>query len=229
MAEEAVVVIDGESFAVGPEAPLVFGRGDAPGVVGLDPSDMGISAQAGAVERQWGVWWVVNRSTKRRLLLDVAGQGPPQRLDCGQRYAITVPRLTVLIPGAVLTHRLDVILPDSDLLADRGNQPSSGTLAGGQVQLTERDRDALVALFGGYLEEFPRRTARPRSYQEAANLLGDPWTKVSVRKQVERLKERLARAGVYFEGAQANYELADYLLGEGLLATTDLTRLKGRR
>ena len=54
MADEAVVVIDGGSFAVGTEAPLVFGRSDAPGVVGLDASDMGKAFKEGGTQRAHG-------------------------------------------------------------------------------------------------------------------------------------------------------------------------------
>ena len=50
-----------------------------------------------------------------------------------------------------------------------------------------------------------------------------------MRKQVERLKDRLKRAGRFIEGPQANFELADYLLGNGLLGPSDLARLPPRR
>ena len=65
--------------------------------------------------------------------------------------------------------------------------------------------------------------------QRAIDYLVKPLDAGRLADTVARLKERLARSGVYFEGAQANYELADYLLGEGLLGSGDLTRLKGRR
>jgi hypothetical protein len=66
----ALVVIAKEEFAVGTEGPFVFGRADAEDVVGLNPNDMGISAEAGSVECDGALWWVVNRSRKRPLLLD---------------------------------------------------------------------------------------------------------------------------------------------------------------
>ncbi len=71
----------------------------------------------------------------------------------------------------------------------------------------------MVALLSGYLEGFPRREARPRTYQQAADLLGAPWTKTAVRKQIEHLRERMAREGVFVEGAHANCDLADCLIG----------------
>lgn len=224
----AAVVIGKEEMRLSPQHPFIFGRADSENVVGLDPNDMGISAEAGSVEWAWGLWWVVNRSRKRRLLLDDGGGGTPRSLDCGHRHAITEPRLSVLVPGVIYTHRLEVLVPPEHLGLFQENRPSSGTLPGGDVRLSDRDLDAMVALFSGYLEDFPRRRARPWSYKEAAERLGPPWTQTTLRKQVERFRMRLARAGVYIDGAQANYDLADYLLGNGLLSPNDLSRLKSR-
>ncbi|HEV2759194.1 MAG TPA: hypothetical protein VGV86_06450 [Acidimicrobiales bacterium] len=221
------VLIGSEEFTLSPERPFVFGRADAPGVTGLDARDMGISAVAGSVEAAWGLWWVLNHSRKRRLLLDDGGGGAPQRLDCGHRYAINVCRLGILVPGAVYTHHVEVVLPTSDLACFQRVGPSSDTI-GAETTLSERDRDVVVALLSGYLDNFPRRQARPRTYQEAAELLGPPWTRTTVRKQIERLKQRLARSGAYFEGPQANYDLADHLIGSGLLSPADLDRLPAR-
>ena len=93
--------------------------------------------------------------------------------------------------------------------------------------MSERDRDVVVALLEGYLRDFPQREAHPRAYQQVAELLGPPWTKTTVRKQLERLKQRFARTGVYFEGLYANYDLADHLNGNRVITPTDLRRLPG--
>jgi hypothetical protein len=223
----AIVLIVGEEFQVGLERPFVFGRADGNGVVGLDASDMGISSIAGSVEWAWGLWWLVNHSRKRRLLLDDGAGSQPQRLECGQRFAINVRRLAVLVPGAIYTHRIEVIIPEADLARVVGNRITSGTLLAGELRLSERDKDVLVAMFSGYLETFPHRTMRPRTYQQAAALLGSPWTSVTVRKQIERLKDRAAKVDVYFEGRHANYDLADHLVANGLLVHDDLERLRG--
>lgn len=153
----AAVLIAGEEFAISPERPFVFGRADADDVIGLDATDMGISAVAGSVECAWGLWMVLNRSRKRPLLLDDGGGGVLQRLDCGHRHAINVPRLSILVPGVIYTHRLEVAVPAADLAPSGGGRRSSGTITG-DVTLSERDRDVLVALLGGYLEEFPAAT-----------------------------------------------------------------------
>ncbi|HET6794777.1 MAG TPA: hypothetical protein VFH45_10060 [Acidimicrobiales bacterium] len=222
------VEIRGATYPVGADVPLVFGRAAAAGVIGLDPADLGISATAGSVEFGAGVWWVVNRSTKRRLHLIVGPGGGEVILDCGAKYAVNVSPLTVLVPGAISTHRLDVTVPEAELARLDRLPVSSETMTVERVRLSDKDRAVLAALFGGYLETFPRRSTRPRTYQQAAEVLGDPWTKLTVRKQVERVKERLARSGVYFEGAQAAYDLADYLITAGLLTPDDLQRVGGR-
>jgi hypothetical protein len=228
VASKASVLVDGEEFALSENAAFVFGRSDADGVVGLDPDDMGISAVAGSVEKVADLWWVVNRSRKRRLLIDFGGGGNPLPLEIGQRFAVSSVRLIVLVPGAVFTHKIEVLVPDEELARVKPGE-SSGTIFGGEIRLSERDLDVLVALLGGYLEEFPRRSLRPRSYQEAADRLGPPWTKLTVRKQVERLRQRLAGQGFYFDGPQANFDLADFLIAQGLLGPAHLSRLARRR
>jgi hypothetical protein len=222
------VEIRGATHAVAVDAPLVFGRAPAEGVVGLDPADLGISATAGSIEHSAGVWWVVNRSAKRRLHLLLGPAGGELILECGAKYAINVSPLTVLVPGAVSTHRLDVKVPAGELARVEHLPVSSETMTVERVRLSDKDLAVLAALFGGYLETFPRRSTRPRTYQQAAEALGDPWTKLTVRKQVERLKDRLARTGFYFEGPQAAFDLADYLITAGLLTPDDLHRVGGR-
>lgn len=228
MSAGATVVIGAEEFALSAEQPFAFGREDADGVVGLDANDMGISAVAGSVEWTWGLWWVVNQSRKRPLLLDNGTGGSPQRLECGHRHAISSARLSVLVPGVIYTHRLEVFIPEGELACDRTPRESSGTITAGDLHLSERDRDVLVALLAGYLEDFPRRQPRPRTYQEAADVLGQPWTSVTVRKRIERLRSRLARTGMYCDGPQANYDLADHLISNGILSPADLSRLPKR-
>lgn len=220
----AVVVIGEEQFTVEPDHPFVFGRDDADDVIGLDRKDMGISAQAGSVEWDRSLWWVVNRSRKRPLLLDGGVGGPLHHLKSGLRLPISAPRSSVLVPGVVHTHRIEVLVPVEDLACFQPTAPPSGTITG-EVRLSENDRDVATALFSGYLEEFPRRELRPRTYQQAADLLGSPWTKTTVRKQIERLRLRLAEVGMHFDGPPANFELADHFIQNGVLTSADLGRL----
>lgn len=224
---EAAVLLDGKRIGLTSAQPFVFGRADAHGVVGLDPRDMGISSVAGSIECDLGLWWVVNRSGKRPLLLDDGAGGVPVTLRCGQRHAINVSRLRVLVRGAIRTHPLTVELPPAELACVLPEKASSGTLMF-EVEVRDRDRDVLAALASGYLREFPFTELRPRTYGEAASILGSPWTKTKVRRQVDRFKERLARSSLYFDGPHANYDLIDYLISNGIIGPSDLSRLPGR-
>jgi hypothetical protein len=221
--QTASILTGDDRFSATAAEPFVFGRADAAGIVGLDPSDMGISAKAGGVEFAWGVWWVVNHSLKRRLLIEEPIARAPHRLECGDRYAITSSPLVVLVPGAVYTHHLQVLLPDAAVARLHvGDALTSGTLTWDHMRLSDKDRLVLAAVFAGYLRAFPRHDARPLSYQEVAEALGPPWTRVTVRKQVERIKERFAREGLFFDGPRANDALAEHLVDNGLLVPGDL-------
>jgi hypothetical protein len=223
---EVAVVIGEEEFRATPEEPLVFGRADAGSVIGLDGNDMGISSEAGSIEFDLGLWWVVNRSGKRPLLIEPAPGSATIRLEPGERAPLAREESVVLVPGAIYTHRLDIHLPLEAVESLRVDVTgTTGTITLGEVTLSERDRDALTALFSGYLRPFPFRDARPLSYQQAADLLGAEWTKITVRKQVERLKDRMARSGLYFQGPRANDELAEHLISGGALSPADLSRL----
>jgi hypothetical protein len=224
------VRVDGAPFPVTAAEPFVFGRDDAPGVVGLDGDDMGISARAGSVEWAWNVWWVANLSGKRPLLLEIRAGGRPLVIDPGHRHAVTCDRVTVLVPGAIFTHVLEVIVPGSYTrhLRQSGSRTSTGTLLPDGPPLTDVDYDVLTALCRGYLESFPRRVEVPCSYAEAAAALGGRWTATRVRKRVERIKARFAAAGLYFDGPRANHDLATHLTVNALLTPVDLGRLTVR-
>lgn len=226
--ERLTVMWEGRRLEVHHDRPLVFGRADiGDEVIGLDPTDMGISAVAGAVERVWDIWWVHNRSTKRILLLEENAGMPPRRLACGDRHAISSSQLNILVPGVTLTHRLVVSAPAAYLERLR-QAPSvtSGTVSGDDVRLSERDLDVLVAMLAGFLEPFPRYKPHPATYAEAAARLGQPWDSNRVRKQVERIRGRLAGVGVYIDGDRANYDLADFLINNKLITVGDLVRLE---
>lgn len=227
----ALVIVNQESFEAAERRPFVFGRAQAEGIVGLDPNDMGISAVAGSMELTWGVWWVVNQSTKRPLLIDQPAAPGRITLAPGHRHAAMSERLSVLVPGAIYTHVLEVRLPAgyTAALAGTGARLTTGTITGATVSLSERERDALVALCAGYLEPFPRRLEQPATYAEAARLLGGDWNPDRVRKAIERVKGRFAaKEAHYFEGPRANDELAAHVISVGILSGEDLARLPGR-
>jgi hypothetical protein len=227
------ILVGGDSFQASAEQPFVFGRLDSPSIVGLDPNDMGISGVAGSVEFAWRVWWVVNLSRKRPLLIEHPGGRERLRLDPGERHALTAAQMVVLVPGEIFTHVIELVLPDDYVAAFQvlQGESSSGTLLSARtVKLSELERDALIAVFAGYLEAFPRRREHPNSYEEAQALLGPGWSAAGVRKAVERVKRRYAdKEQLYFTGPHANYDLAAYLISNRILTGADLHRITGRR
>ena len=124
--------------------------------------------------------------------------------------------------------RLEVAVPATALAALRAvSPPTTGTLLAHDVAVSDKERDVLTALCSGYLRPFPHRDPRPATYQQIAVRLGEPWTRVTTRKQIERFRERLARGGLYFDGPHANNELDDYLLANRVIGAEDLARLAG--
>lgn len=221
----ATVTIAGEEHTASEERPVVFGRQDGPGVVGLDPRDMGISGVAGSIEWK-GLWLVANRSRKRGLAIDDGAGAGPRTLDCGQCHAVNVPTLKIRVRGEICTHTIVVEVPDADLGRLLAEASSTGTIFA-EVSLTDRERAVALAMFEGYLLPFPRSQLWPRTYAEAAERMGPPWTAVRVRKQMERLKERLSRQGPAFEGKRANHDLAEYLLANRVISPDEVG--SGRR
>jgi hypothetical protein len=231
VAESARIRIGDEEFSAADAAPFVFGRSDADGVVGLNADDMGVSAVAGSVELAWGVWWVVNGSTKRRLLVETAPGADPVTIECGHRHALVTPRIRILVPGALYTYVLELDLPEdyaSQLLRVEGSGSSGTIVPGEDVPLTVADRTALAAMFSGFLEPWPHRRDLPNSYEAAARLAGPDWTDTAIRKRIERIRERFREAGFYFEGDRAREELVGHLISNGLLSGADLDLLPGR-
>jgi hypothetical protein len=190
---------------------------------------MGISARALAIEFDQGVWWLANLSAKRNLLLDPGYGTALITFRPGQRHAIAVSPLGVLVPGAIFTHRLDIHVPESALAIRRPSElAASGTIAGDDLHLTKSDREALTAVFSPLLRAWPRRGAHPLSYQEASDLLGPGWTGTAVRKHFERVRQRLADSGTFFEGSHAKDDLGVYLIDCAIITAADLAVLDPR-
>ena len=207
---------------------VTFGRSQRTTLC-LDPNDLGISRVAGSLESDAGVWWLVNKSTSRPLEV-VDDVGIRTVLPPGRRMAVTGP-LTVVVEGAMRRHALTVDLPDGaqELLA-RGPFPSlqiEGNPTRADVSITPAEKLALVALFSGYLEPFPRYDPHPKSYADAAARLDSPRT--TLVKRVEYLRTRLTNAGVpNLLGENALQHLAEWALATGLISRADLALLPPR-
>jgi hypothetical protein len=213
-------------FAVEEGAPFRFGRNDADGVVGLDPADMGISRLAGEVRVDEAGVWTVNLSTIRPLWLDV-GAGHLSLLRPRQRQVMPGATTLIVVRGNIREHHLQVEADVGMAEAPTGLERQTGRptlVPADTVSLTDAERDALVAVVADYLLPPPRRRALPRGYEEAAELLSDTSAS-TVRKRIERVIAKFAAQGVYFTGADARHELANFVVEHGVVGPDDLERL----
>jgi hypothetical protein len=229
-ASKLTVGLGDRHFEVAEGEELTFGRSHQ-ATVRLDSSDLGISRVAGSLKAESGVWWLVNRSTVRPLeIVDDVGIRtvlPPER-----RVAVVAP-ITVIVEGATRRHALTVDMPEhlvegfgrnsAPVVTAEGNP----TRAAAEVSMTSADKLALVALFSGYLENFPRYDPHPKSYAEAAARLD--WPRTTLVKRVEYLRTRLTNAGVpNLLGDNALQHLAEWALATGLISRADLALLPSR-
>jgi hypothetical protein len=219
---QATVEFAGLRHELLPGAVFTFGRARSCNVC-LDPEDRGISRISGSVECVDRVWFVVNRSGSRPFVV-ASRTGFHRTVLPGEREQVDG-RLSIVVEGQVRRHQLVATAPVVGIaeLASRSVDEHEGgpTDMGGGVRYSAEDRLALVALFAGYLHPFPRYDPRPRSYKEAADVLG--WGEPRLRKKVEYVRDRLIRAGVpnlYGDGAKA--ALAEHVLASGVIGPDDL-------
>ena len=133
-------------------------------------------------------------------------------LPPGRRAALTG-SLTVIVEGQVRRHALNVEagLPQPPLAPIATLADSRPTVTAGQVMIGDADRQAMVALFAGYLEPFPRYDPHPKSYADAAARLD--WPRTTLVKRIEHLRTRLTNAGVpNLFGGNALDALAEWAL-----------------
>ncbi|MDQ6783371.1 MAG: hypothetical protein M3063_08015 [Actinomycetota bacterium] len=225
MSDQVEVTFAGERRELTPGDILTFGRAESCSFC-LDATDLGISRLAGSVEHEAGTWWLFNRSAVRPLdIIDEIGIRtvlPPRR-----RLAVAG-ALTVVIEGSALRHAIGVATAMPNAFgASMGSTSDVRPTATGDVVLNAADRLALVALFAGYLEPFPRYDPHPRSYADAATRLGLPRT--TLVKRVEYLRTRLSNAGVpNLLGDNALQHLAEWALTTRVLTREDLELLPPR-
>jgi hypothetical protein len=214
-------------WPVEPGAPFRFGRLDGEGVIGLDAYDVGISRIAGEVRVDEAGVWTANLSTTRPLWLDV-GAGHLSLLRPGQRQVLSGLGALVVVRGEIREHHLEVVTGASEIDQPpvAAEVPGPRTLVPADlVSLTDAERDAVVAVVADYLMPPPRRRALPRGYEEAAELLAETSAS-TVRKRIERVIAKFAAQGLYFTGADARHELADFVVEHGMVGPEDLARIQ---
>ena len=220
----ATVSVGSDLYPVLPEQPFTFGR-SRECTACLDPADRGISRIAGSAEYFEDTLFVTNRSDTRPLAV-VDPLGFRAVLAPGRRTAVDQ-RLSIVVEGQIRRHHLVVTtrcLPPPAL--DRlPTDDDIETEMGGSVVYNARDRLALVALFAGYLEGFPRHDPRPRAYADAAARLG--WPRRTLMKRIEHLRTRLIDAGVpNLYGERALEALAAHVIATGVITREDLDLLE---
>jgi len=220
--EPAHVEVGQQSWVVRPEDVFSFGRSRRCTAC-LEPSDEGISRAAGTLESRAGLWLVTN--TGSRAFDVVAPTGIRALLATGGHQTLGAGRHQLLLTGLARRFCLYVAIDDAHRPREVTHTMTGvPTEAGGAVRFSTDDRRALVALFAGYLEAFPRADHRPASYSRAAARLG--WPSSTLRKRVERIRQRLTEAGVPdLVGDDANDRLAEHVLATRVITRAHLVEL----
>jgi len=225
--EKAIVVADGLRYEVYPGGTFTFGR-DRTCSVCLDPDDRGISRIAGSITSVAGTWWL-NNVSEGRLLIVVDEQGVRLPLAPGRVHVVDQARLSVIVTGSVLHHELRVEVATPARAGSLHGMPRrpTPTLSKDELRFSDDDAAALVAVFSGYLESFPRYDPHPSSYATAARRLG--WKRSTLIKRIENMRARLTRSGVPgLVGENALEALAEFVLISGVISRADLRRLPPR-
>jgi hypothetical protein len=221
-----IVTRGSERWELAPGEVFTFGR-EASCNVCLDPSDLGISRLAGSLEEESGTWWLINHSATRPLQV-VEESGIRGVLAPGRRAAVTGV-VTIIVEGQVRRHALalDAGVPQPPGAPISRLADSRPTVTAPEALLSEADKVALVALFAGYLEPFPRYDPHPRSYADAATRLD--WPRTTLVKRVEHLRTRLTTVGVpNLLGENALDALAEWALTGRVITRDDLELLPPR-
>jgi hypothetical protein len=225
MGDVAVVEFEGEAHEVRPGDPLTFGRSQTCTIC-LDPADRGISRLAGSVEHAEGGWLVTNASRTRPIAV-IDPFGFRTVLAPGRRAAVDQ-KLSVVVEGQIRRHELVVTVPGATPPVVDLAEPVDDELEtemGADIVYRDEDRLALVAMFEGYLQPFPRHDPRPRTYAEAAARLG--WPRRTLMKRIEYLRTRLVRAGIpNLHGDRALEALAEHVITARVIGREHLALLE---
>ncbi len=219
------VVHGTDRYRLGDE-PLTFGRSKRCGIT-ITQDDLGISRFAGSVVIEDDGIWVANTSDAKHFVV-VDNLGFRHAVAPGQRHAVVDGPAEVVVEGSVERHALvvsfDTPTPPAPAVRLGRSEPSTVLFA----DLAAKDRLALVALFRGYLQPFPRHDPHPTTYAAAAELLG--WKRSTVVKRVEHIRDRLTAAGVpNLVGENALAYLAEFVIANRLVTRADLDLLPPRR
>lgn len=220
----AIVTYGHERHLATETEPVSFGR-EAGCTIRLDETDTGISRRAGTVRWEGGICWLVNDSRTRPLIV-TDPLIPRNLLPRQRRHPIDIVT-RVIVDGGKGVHTL-IVRPHEQPAAgphDEGDGDLGlSTASGLDVRLSEEDRQALAALFEKFMSDPSRMNIR--TYKEAANRIGQYHTEAMVRRRVENLRKRLAKAGITeVVGDYGLQHLAEFVVHTGQLTFADVRRL----
>jgi len=213
------------SFELGTQDEFTFGRSERC-TYRLDETDRNISRIAGTISWRDTRWGITNTSAKRSLLLMDHVSGNAYNLLPGRLHVICEDRLTVSMPGTDRSvFEFDVVCRQRPGRTDDGSeQPSDGPSTLGPPTLSLRQREDLSALFIEYRRADGGAPPKPKTYAEAAVLIGD--TSKALEHRVAYLRKRLLRDGY---PRMDLHQLAIFLLATQLLTPADFDALGASR
>lgn len=194
-----------------------FGR-DEDCDICLDPDDLTLSRRSGRLSHGPRGWQLVNTSSKQTLhLVGEDGTVRPLPPTIPPAKAVAWPldgeTVTVQIFGERTVHAVALHLP-----------PTAGPVPvwSGPLPAVTSERRAIVAALGeGYLRTWQAYDPRPRTYREAADMLGLPESKVA--DEIGRLRRALGRVGVLpdFTEPDPRRLVVEWLIALGRVSTAD--------
>jgi hypothetical protein len=194
-----------------PKAVWSFGR--SRGDLQLNPDDHGVSRDAGTIRFQGGLWVLKNESRKRAFAVECEGF-PRRTVGPGGREVIQR-SASLVVSGDVYTYEIRIDVSGSVEESERAHTTTTPTTFVPSLSLKEQR--AVAAMGWGYLQRGRNRNPQPLTYREAGALLG--VSEDSVRKRVERLRDRLVSCGVagLIDQRDARRELVEFCLTHDLI------------
>lgn len=164
---------------------------------------------------------VAIRNTSSYAQVDVRHSHGLRFLFPGETLVITEDA-TVLVPGSVHTHRVEVAISGAILPLVRG----AGTrpLHEAPVTIAPERLNTLAALCAArfYPERFGSALLTAVAISELLEHSGQRSTPKAVNNKVQRTRDQLAQIGVFLDSRE---ELADYLIRNGLINKEDVDRV----
>lgn len=164
---------------------------------------------------------VAIRNTSSFAQVDVRHSHGLRFLFPGETLIVTEDA-TVLVPGSVHTHRVEVAVSGVILPMVRGI--GTRPLQEAPVTIALERLPALAALCAArfYPERFGSALLTAVAISELLELSGQGSTPKAVNNKIQRTRDQLAQIGVFLDSRE---ELADYLIRNGLIHKGDVDRV----